>query len=118
MKKTLFLILGLMLTATMMAQTNLYLGEWKTVDEKTGQPKAIVKIYRTSDGTFYGKILQLLEEDIPENPLCTACTGADRNKPIIGMITLRCLNHINKELVGGPNLDTEHGQVNNVKRLF
>jgi uncharacterized protein (DUF2147 family) len=61
-------------------------GKWKTIDDKTGEEKSIVKIYE-KDGKVYGKIIELLHPDTPD-PLCTACPGQLKDKPITGMIII------------------------------
>lgn len=61
-------------------------GEWKTIDDKTGNEKSIVKIYE-KNGKIYGKIIELLNPSEP-NPMCTECPGQLKGKPITGMIIL------------------------------
>ncbi|WP_422079724.1 DUF2147 domain-containing protein [Ulvibacterium sp.] len=58
-------------------------GKWKTIDDRTGNPKAIVDIYE-KDGLMHGKIIKILEEG-KEDALCIKCDGAQKNKPIVGM---------------------------------
>ena len=43
--------------ATSMAQAASPTGLWQTIDDKTGQPKALVQIVQDGDGTLTGKIL-------------------------------------------------------------
>ena len=59
------------------AQVNQILGDWKTVDDKTGEHRSVVHIYKATDGLYYGKIAQLLVGD-PEAQ-CVKCEGADHN---------------------------------------
>lgn len=51
-------ILALLLLASIgaSAQVENILGEWKTIDDKTGERRSIVSIYQGSDGLYYGKI--------------------------------------------------------------
>ncbi len=59
------------------------LGKWKTIDDRNGNTKAIVKLYM-EDGLLYGNILKILEEG-RENAICVKCKGDKKDKPIVGM---------------------------------
>lgn len=65
----------------MMGQT--ILGKWKTIDDRNGNTKAIVELYK-DEGLLYGKIVKILE-DGKENALCVKCEGDKKDKPITGM---------------------------------
>ncbi len=58
-------------------------GTWKTIDDRTGKPKGLIKIYE-KDGLMFGKILQVLEEG-REDVLCIKCDGDMKDKPVVGM---------------------------------
>ena len=75
MKKSLFIVFALMQTILCSAQIDKILGDWTTVDDKTGQSYSTVNIYRGSDGKYYGKITEML---IPgtENQKCIDCEVA------------------------------------------
>ncbi|QWX82595.1 DUF2147 domain-containing protein [Cellulophaga sp. HaHaR_3_176] len=57
--------------------------EWKTIDDRTGKPKGVIKIYK-QDGKMYGKIIKILEEG-KEDVKCTKCEGDLKDKPVLGM---------------------------------
>ena len=57
--------------------------EWKTIDDRTGLPKGIIKIYEY-DGKMYGKVVKILEEG-KEDVLCTKCDGDLKDTPVLGM---------------------------------
>jgi len=59
-------------------------GQWKTIDDETGEAKSIVKIYEV-DGKLYGRVDRLL---LNPGALCDKCEGDDHNKPIEGMVVL------------------------------
>ena len=44
------------------AQDTRVLGQWKTIDDATGEAKSIVEIYKR-DGAVYGKIVAILNPD-------------------------------------------------------
>ena len=58
-------------------------GMWKTIDDETGKPKSIVKIF-TDDGVVKGKILDLINPKEPD-PKCDKCEGAKKDQPVKGM---------------------------------
>ncbi len=58
-------------------------GKWKTIDDRTGKPKAIIDIYE-KDGLMYGHVVEILEKG-KENSLCTKCDGDQKDKPVVGM---------------------------------
>lgn len=62
-------------------------GRWKTIDDRTGNPKGIIEIYK-KDGFLYGKVIKILE-DGKENAKCTKCKGELKDKPVIGMTIIK-----------------------------
>lgn len=76
-----WLIIFLFFCQIMMGQT--ILGKWKTIDDRNGNTKAIVELYK-DEGLLYGKIVKILE-DGKENALCVKCEGDKKDKPITGM---------------------------------
>ncbi len=93
------------------AQLSSILGDWKTVDDKTGERRSVVTIYEGSDGLYYGKISKILMYADTEL-YCDQCQGEDHNAPIVGLVIIRGLKY-NKEknqLEGGRVLDPESGK--------
>ena len=91
------------------AQVSAIVGDWKTVDDKTGERRSIVTIYKGEDGLYYGKISKMLmyqELDLR----CEACKDADHNAPIEGLVIIRGMRAEGGELVGGKVLDPESGK--------
>ena len=94
---------------TISAQVNQILGDWKTVDDKTGEHRSVVHIYKATDGLYYGKISKMLmytDMDLK----CDQCKGEDYNAPIVGLVIIRGMKAENGELVGGKVLDPESGK--------
>lgn len=86
------------------------IGRWKTIDDETGKAKSIVEIYKTTNGTLAGKVVQLLNPDKP-NPVCDKCSGANKNKPIEGMVILWNLKQDDaSHWSGGTVLDPKKGK--------
>lgn len=59
-------------------------GRWKTLDDETGRPMSVVEV-STTGGTLSARVVETLNEP---NAKCTECSGADKNKPVIGMRVL------------------------------
>lgn len=103
------LVVAMVVFATqMMAQTPI-LGEWITVDDATNEQKSVVRIYQAEDGKYYGKIIQLFEENALE-AVCEACTGEDHKQPIVGLTIIRDMQLKDGELRGGKVLDPDNGK--------
>ena len=85
------------------------LGNWKTVDDKTGNSYSVVSIYRGTDGLYYGKIAKMLMG--PADLVCDKCPGDDHNAPLVGLVFIRGMKYDakNNQLVGGKLLDPESG---------
>lgn len=102
-------LLALLTSANMNAQLSNILGDWTTVDDKTGEKRSIVTIYKGSNGLYYGKISKMLmytDMDLK----CDQCKGEDHNAPIEGLVIIRGMKAENGELVGGKVLDPESGK--------
>jgi uncharacterized protein (DUF2147 family) len=87
-------------------------GKWQTVDEKSGKVTSEVEIYEQS-GKLFGKIVGLTEPNDKQGKpkVCIACTGADQDKPIVGLVILRNLSLDGDRYKGGTVLDPEDGKV-------
>ena len=108
MKKILLLVMALVALSSN-AQVSAILGDWRTVDDKTGEKRSIVTIYKGSDGLYYGKISKMLMY-ADTNPKCDKCEGADHNAPIEGLVIIRGMKAEDGQLVGGKVLDPESGK--------
>ncbi len=98
-----------MATLSTQAQISQILGDWKTVDDKTGEKRSIVTIYKSSDGLYYGKVSKLLMYQ-ELHPKCEACQGEDKNAPVEGLVIIRGMKAEDGQLVGGKVLDPESGK--------
>jgi uncharacterized protein (DUF2147 family) len=98
----------LLSTAAMAASLNG--SQWQTVDEKTGEKKAIVQISE-SNGQVSGKIIKVMNAaDAKEK--CTKCSGSLKDKPIEGLNFLYGMKADGtNEWSGGKLVDPESGKV-------
>ena len=62
MKKHLILLALFFSSMMASAQVEKILGEWRTVDDVTGETKGIVEFYQDDNGLYYGKILKVFRK--------------------------------------------------------
>ena len=87
-------------------------GMWKTVDDKSGKVVSHVQLYE-QDGKLFGKITGLTEPTDQQGKAktCTKCEGADKDKPIVGLVILQGLSPSGDRFKGGTILDPADGKV-------
>ena len=86
MKKTIALCASFICASAAVAQMTPE-GLWRNIDDKTGQPKAEIRISANSAGVLTGVVEKALMPG-PE-PLCTLCTDDRKDKPKLGMEIIR-----------------------------
>jgi uncharacterized protein (DUF2147 family) len=93
------------------AQDSSPVGLWKTIDDSTGKPTALIRITE-HQGELQGKIEKLFREPSEDqNPKCVACQDARKNQPIVGMTIVSGLKKTGDEYSGGEILDPKNGKV-------
>lgn len=90
-------------------QAQSVLGKWKTIDDKNGEAKSIIEIYKNA-GKVYGKIVDILDPT-KRNFNCINCIGSDKNKPLIGLVIIKGLKKDGSEYNNGTITDPESGKV-------
>lgn len=93
------------------AQSNSPVGVWQTVDDHTGQPKALVQINDDGSGGLSGKIIKGLGPNDQPDRRCTACTDSRKDQLILGMTIIDGMKQAGNEWDGGHILDPENGKV-------
>lgn len=83
-------------------------GLWKTIDETTKQPKALVRIVE-NDGVLTGRIERILPPGKPDAK-CEACDDERRDQPVQGMAILTGLRRQGEQWEGGRILDPTNGK--------
>jgi uncharacterized protein (DUF2147 family) len=94
-------------------------GVWQQIDHESGKVASHIKIYKGSNGKYFGKIIKLLNQPAnqPKNPKCQKCPKKDYryNQPFIGMNVLTNLK-ASKDLrsaSGGKALAPKKGKIFN-----
>lgn len=97
------------------AQSASPLGKWRTIDDETKEPRAVVEIYE-EDGKLYGRIVEILKarDEAPRNDegqiICTACEGEKKNQPVEGLVIIEDMERDGSRWTGGRILDPENGK--------
>ena len=107
---------ALLVATTAFADSNSPAGLWRTVDDKTGKERSLIRITEAS-GVYQGKVEKLLNrqpDDDPDN-LCRKCEGARKDQPVIGMTILWNLKKDGDQYTGGEILDPKNGKVYRAK---
>ena len=86
-------------------------GLWRSVDDKTGEAKAEIRILETG-GALQGRIEKTLRRDAKPDAACDECTDERKGKPIAGLEIIRGGRKAEGKEVweGGRILDPENGK--------
>ncbi|WP_273777714.1 DUF2147 domain-containing protein [Acinetobacter sp. GSS19] len=87
---------------------------WKTIDDKTKQPKAIVKFTELKNGTLNANIQNILTPG--EENACKKCEGPYHNKSLKGLTIVHNLKlSEGQQYEGGSILDPQSGKTYKLK---
>ena len=110
MRIRILLLIALGLISTLAAATENPVGLWRTIDDKSGKEKSLVRVVE-SNGQLQITIEKLFREPGEEpNPLCDKCSGEKKNKPVIGMQIGNGLKKDGDVWSGGEILDPQNGK--------
>lgn len=107
------LALALMLAATAAFAQATPTGLWKTIDDKTGKERSLIRITEAG-GVYTGRIEKTLDPDAKPGAVCDKCTDERKDKPLIGMALIRNIkaNADDREVFdGGDITDPDNGKV-------
>lgn len=110
--RALFMLALTLVSLSLFAESN-PVGLWQTVDEDSGAPKSLVRIYE-SRGVLEGRIVKIIDPLEPENAVCDLCTDDRRKQPIVGLKIIRNIASAYEKpgiWGGGDILDPENGKV-------
>ena len=107
------MLAGLFAPAAGVAQSlDTPVGLWKSLDDETKKPKALIRIVEQG-GQLVGRIEKILT-DKPD-AVCEACSDERKGKPVQGMTILTGLKKDGEEWTGGEILDPNNGKVYRAK---
>ena len=109
MKKAIFTFLLVAVAGIFSVSAQSVTGKWKTIDDETGQAKSIVEVYE-QNGKIYGKVVEILNP-AKKDSKCTKCKGADKDKPINGLVIIKGLTKDGNEWTDGDILDPQKGKL-------
>src|SRR5262245_60763785 len=106
----------LVMAATALADASSPAGLWRTIDDKTGKERSLVRITEVN-GVFEGKVEKLFNRQPDDDPdgLCRPCEGARKDQPVIGMTILWGLKKDGDQFSGGEILDPKNGKIYRAK---
>ena len=81
--KCVFLGIGLMLSCSLMYAKSSLEGNWVTIDDKTGEKRAVVHLFVKQD-TLYGTIEKVYAKP-GDTGVCKDCPGDFKDKPTLGL---------------------------------
>ena len=114
MKKIVFALGLLGLSALANAADPLDGTVWKTIDDKTKQPKAMVKFTEQKNGTLSASIQGILTPG--EEKACTKCEGPYHNKSLKGLKIVHGLKNVGgTRYEEGSILDPQTGKTYKLK---
>lgn len=87
------------------------LGSWNSIDEKSGAPKARMRIVEGADGALSGRIEKLLRPGAQLDAVCDKCGDDRKDQPLLGLEIIRGAKKTPGENAweGGRILDPENG---------
>jgi uncharacterized protein (DUF2147 family) len=116
MKKTLLVAALAMFAGAAWSQAT-PAGVWKTIDDKTGKERSLIRISE-ANGVYTGVIEKSLSPDAKPGAVCDKCTDERKDKPLIGMAIVRNVKQSadDKEVFeGGDITDPDNGKVYRVR---
>ena len=85
-------------------------GVWKQIDEN-GKVGALVTISEEG-GVFVGRLSRLFLDPADDpNPICSECSGAKHNQPVLGLVFIEGMKQSGLDYEGGTILDPETGKL-------
>ncbi|KAB2906608.1 MAG: DUF2147 domain-containing protein [Burkholderiaceae bacterium] len=110
MRKALAAIFCVAIAAPAWAQTS-PVGLWRSVDDKTGEPKAEIRISESA-GALSGRIERQLRKGADPKAVCGECSDDRKDQPVVGLEIIRGAKKAEGKDVweGGKILDPENGR--------
>ncbi len=107
------LLFSLCFISLSFAEGSSIVGKWKTIDDKTNEPKSIVEIFE-KDGKYFGQIKELfIKPGEDPDPTCDKCADDDprKDQPTKGMIIIKDMIQDGDGYGDGTILDPKNGKI-------
>lgn len=85
------------------------IGVWRTIDDKTHKPRALVQIY-ARDGLLFGRVTSIIDGQYA-NARCQDCSGDRKDQPVVGLEIIRDMRPDGHRWDGGTILNPQTGDV-------
>jgi uncharacterized protein (DUF2147 family) len=108
MNKTLAALFALVCSAAIAQPSPV--GLWKTIDDKTGKERSLVRI-SDAGGVLSGKIEKRLDPAAVPDAKCDKCPDDRKDKPVDGLEIIRGAKRDGEHWEGGSILDPEAGKI-------
>ena len=107
-----YLTIGLFLVFSNMviAQNLSPVGLWKSIDDKTGKPRSLIRI-NENNGEYSATIERGLLATDTGDAICDKCTDDRKNQKLIGMTIAKGLKKSGAQYDGGEILDPDNGKI-------
>lgn len=104
-------VMAVMLTLRIAGAADLSspVGLWTTIDDSTGKPRGVVRIYQ-QDGKLFGKLEKSFKPGA-ETRRCTKCSDERKDSPVLGLVIIRNMTLNDDVYTGGDILDPDNGSV-------
>ncbi len=115
MKK--LLALGLFMAASAAFAQATPTGLWKTIDDKTGKERSLIRITEAG-GVYTGRIDKRLDPEAKPTDVCDKCADERKDKPLLGLALIRNVKQgiDDKDVFeGGDITDPDNGKVYKVR---
>lgn len=99
----------MLLTNFVIASDSTPAGLWKTIDDKSGKPRSLIRI--TENNGEYSAVVEkgLLATDTGE-AVCDKCTDERKGQKIVGMTIVKGIKKKGENYEGGEILDPDNGK--------
>ena len=105
MKRILCLVLATITVMALHAQSTL-MGDWCTVDDRTGEQLSVMHFFKGKDGKYHGKVIEMCK---PEEKNKKIKYGTHKGEPVVGFVVFSGFEYVNGELVNGKVFNPDDG---------
>jgi uncharacterized protein (DUF2147 family) len=110
MSKQILTLAALVLAAPLALAQTTPVGLWKSIDDKTGKERSLVRIVDNA-GTLSGKIEKRLDPAAVPGAKCDKCEDDRKGQPIDGLEIIRGAKKDGESWSGGTILNPEEGKI-------